>query len=118
MPAPSEPLTILLLSADHHRAHAAFITASAAAALGRSVLVFAMNDGCTLLRHTLPEIATPPGVATLATLIEATQDLGARLIACETGLRLLNIHPTDLRPGVETASIMQLLSPLHPTLSF
>ena len=42
---PSEPLGLLLLSGSHDRAHYAFVLASGAAALGRSVVLFATNRG-------------------------------------------------------------------------
>ena len=46
---PSEPLGILLLSGAHDRAHYAFVLASGAAALGRTVVLFATNAGCHAL---------------------------------------------------------------------
>src|ERR1700750_2308993 len=46
---PSEPLGILLLSGAHDRAHYAFVLASGAAALGREVVLFAINSGCHAL---------------------------------------------------------------------
>ncbi|HEY1413907.1 MAG TPA: hypothetical protein VGF36_17305, partial [Rhodopila sp.] len=47
---PSDPvLGVLLLSGAHDRAHYAFVVASGAAALGRTVILFATNQGCQAL---------------------------------------------------------------------
>src|ERR1700676_944664 len=45
-PVPSDTLGLLLLSGSHDRAHYAFVLAAGAAALGRSVVLFASNRGC------------------------------------------------------------------------
>ena len=46
---PLDPLGVLLEAGTHARAHYAFVIASAAAALGRHVVVFATNAGCLAL---------------------------------------------------------------------
>ena len=46
---PAESLGVLLLSGAHDRAHYAFVVAAGAAALGRSVVLFATNAGCHAL---------------------------------------------------------------------
>ncbi|MBV8868151.1 MAG: hypothetical protein JOY65_01855, partial [Acetobacteraceae bacterium] len=43
------PFGVLLLSGAHDRAHYAFVLATGAAALGRTVVVFATNAGCRAL---------------------------------------------------------------------
>ena len=91
---PSEPLGILLISGSYERAHYAFVTATAAAALGRDVCLFATNAGCHALLVDWSGLADAGrdavmrerGVATLDVLREAATELGIRMIACEAGL--------------------------------
>lgn len=116
-PAPSE-LGVLLLSGAHERAHYAFVVASGAAALGRTVVLFATNRGCLALCRdwtglddaTRDEALAARGVAGLGTLREACVAMGVRLIACEAGLRAEAIDPGRLIPGVEIAGIATFLS--------
>ena len=117
--APSE-LGILLISGGHARAHYAFVTAAAAAALGRRVTLFATNEGCRAL---LPGAyaadageahATAVGVGTLAELAEAAAELGVRRIACEAGLRMAGLAGAALAPGVEVAGIATFLDAVGP----
>ena len=115
---PSEPLGILLLSGTHDRAHYAFVLASGAAALGRSVVVFATNAGCHALSTdwsglqdaARDERVQAAGVAGLEELRAATAELGARLIACEAGLRAEGLDAARLLPGVEVAGVATFLS--------
>jgi peroxiredoxin family protein len=115
---PSEPLGILLLSGAHDRAHYAFVVAAGAAALGRSVVLFATNAGCHALLTDWSGLAQAErdatvravGVAGLDELREATRELGARLIACEAGLRIEGLDAAKLWPGVEVAGIVTFLS--------
>jgi peroxiredoxin family protein len=115
---PSEPLGLLLLSGSHDRAHYAFVLASGAAALGRSVVIFASNRGCLALATDwsgLDDAARDPrvqsaGVAGLNELREASIELGVRLIACEAGLRAEGIDPASLLPQAEVAGVATFLS--------
>jgi len=115
---PSEPLGILLLSGTHDRAHYAFVLASGAAALGRSVVVFATNAGCHALfadwsglqDSARDERVQAAGVAGLEELRAATAELGVRLIACEAGLRAEGLDAARLLPGVEVAGVATFLS--------
>src|SRR6185437_7804824 len=92
---PGRSLAILLESGRHDRAHYAFVLASGAAALGRSVVLFATNRGCHALMTDwsgLEDAARDArlrsvGVAGLDELREATQELGVTLIVCEAGMR-------------------------------
>lgn len=114
---PSEPLGILLLSGAHDRAHYAFVVASGAAALGRRVVLFATNAGCHAMLSDWTGLADAErdarvraaGVAGLEELREATRELGARLIACEAGLRVEGLDVAALLPGVEVAGIATFL---------
>jgi peroxiredoxin family protein len=118
LPVPSEPLGLLLLSGSHDRAHYAFVLASGAAALGRSVILFASNRGCLALAtdwSSLDDAARDSrvqsaGVAGFKELRDASIELGVRLIACEAGLRSEGIDPASLLPQVEVAGIATFLS--------
>jgi peroxiredoxin family protein len=113
----AEPLGILLLSGTHHRAHYAFVVASGAAAMGRQVVLFATNAGCRALLTDWTGLADADrdarvrsaGVAGLEELREATREMGARLIACEAGLRVEGLDAASLAPGVEVAGIVTFL---------
>ncbi len=114
---PSERLGILLLSGAHDRAHYAFVVASGAAALGRRVVLFATNAGCNALLLDWSGLADADrdariraaGVAGLDELREAAHEMGARLIACEAGLRAEGLDAAGLMPGVEVAGIATFL---------
>lgn len=115
---PPETLGVLLLSGAHDRAHYAFVVASSAAAVGRSVALFATNAGCHALFTDWSGLADSArdariraaGVAGLAELREACQDMQVRLIACEAGLRAEALDPSQLLPGVEVAGIVTFLA--------
>jgi uncharacterized protein len=115
---PSDSLGLLLLSGSHDRAHYAFVLASGAASLGRSVVLFATNRGCLGLAKDwsgLDDAARDArvqtaGVAGLDELREAAIELGVRLIACEAGLRAEGIDPGSLLPSVEVAGVVTFLS--------
>lgn len=112
----SDSLGILLISEGHERAHYAFVLASAAAAIGRDVVLFATNQGCRALLADLSPLLgdedaaiRATGVAGLAELREASLELGVRLIACEAGLRIAAIPPAALAEGVEVAGAVTFL---------
>lgn len=117
-PVPSEPLGILLLSGAHDRAHYAFVVAAGAAALGRSVVLFATNQGCHALCRDWSSLAEADrdgqivgrGVAGLDTLREACMELDVRFIACEAGLRAEAIDQELLLSEVEIGGIASFLS--------
>jgi peroxiredoxin family protein len=113
----SDTLGIMLLAGTHDRAHYAFVLAAGAAALGRRVVVFATNAGCRALLADWSGLQDAGrdarieanGVAGLATLRDATIELGVRLIACEAGLRAEAIDPAGLLPRVEVAGVATFL---------
>ncbi len=112
-----EPFGVLLLSGTHDRAHYAFVLATGAAALGRSVTLFASNAGCRALLadwQTLEDAGrdgriTGRGVAGLDVLRDAAGELGIRMIACEAGLRAEAIPEASLLPAVEVAGVATFL---------
>ena len=112
-----ERLGVLLLGGAHDRAHYAFVVATAAAALGRDVTLFATNTGCRALLAdwrglddaARDGVVQARGVAGLDTLREAAAELAVRLIACEAGLRAEAIDSASLLPGVEVAGVATFL---------
>jgi uncharacterized protein len=114
----SERIGLLLLTGSHERVHYAFVLAAGAAAIGRSVVLFASNRGCLGLATDwsgLDDAARDArvreaGVAGLDELREASIELGVRLIACEAGLRAEGIDPGSLLPSVEVAGVATFLS--------
>lgn len=119
-PAPTRaagPLGILLVSGTHERAHFAFVLAAGAAAVGRDVVLFATNRGCLALLADpsgldgagRDEVVRARGVAGLAELREAAVELGARLLACDAGLRAEAIAAESLMPGVQVAGVPAFL---------
>lgn len=111
-------LGVLLLSGSYDRAHYAFVVVSAAAALGREVLLFATNRGCTALCRDWSGLSDAgrdlsiqaEGIAGLDTLRDACLEMDVRLIACEAGLRGEAIDASLLLPQVEIAGIATFLS--------
>ena len=113
----AERFGVLLLSGTHDRAHYAFVLATGAAALGRSVTLFATNAGCrALLRDwrglqdaEREERIVDRGVAGLQALRDAARELDIALIACEAGLRAEAIDPAGLLPEVTVAGVATFL---------
>jgi peroxiredoxin family protein len=114
----SEPLSVLLISGTHDRAHYAFVIAAGAAALGRQVQVFATNAGCHALLADWSGLADSErdavlrgrGVAGLDELRDACVELGVVLLACDAGLRAEAIDPGGLVPGVVVSGVARFLS--------
>ncbi|MCS6892069.1 MAG: DsrE/DsrF/DrsH-like family protein [Rhodovarius sp.] len=111
------PLGILLISGGHERAHYALVLATGAAALGRPVTLFATHAGLGLLLGAQPLLRDPreatlaaSGVAGIATLLPAAQELGVALMACEAGLAAEGLRDAALLPGVEVAGVVTFLS--------
>ena len=105
---------ILLISPGHERAHYAFLVAAGAAALGRTVTLFATNAGCAALCRNQPAddrdaLVQAQGVAGIAELRDAAGELGVRMIACEAGLRMAGLADTPLMDGVERAGLATFL---------
>lgn len=112
---PAQGLGILLISGGHERAHYAFVLATAAAAIGRAVTLFATNQGIRALRADPLDPARDAelgarGVAGLEELRQAAAELGVRRIACEAGLIVADIEATALAPGVEVAGAVTFLA--------
>jgi peroxiredoxin family protein len=118
-PVPSDAaLGVLLLSGSHDRAHYAFVVASGAAALGRAVVLFATNRGCTALCRDWSGLSDADrdarirrsGIAGLDTLRDVCLEMDVRMIACEAGLRAESLDVSLLLPRVEVAGIATFLA--------
>ena len=115
---PPETLGILLISGTHERAHYAFVMATGAAAIGRKVTLFATNDGCRALLRDWSSLAASAedaavrarGVAGLEELRAASVELGARLLACDSGLAFAAIDRAGLMEEVEIAGVPSFLA--------
>jgi predicted peroxiredoxin len=100
--------------------------ATTAAALGRPVVLFATDAGAGALlaegaagQEEVEEARRGSlGVATCGELREAAVELGVRLIACETALRLAGIAAERLPPSVEVAGMATLLGVAGEIVSF
>lgn len=111
------PLFILLAGDDRNRAHVAFSLGLAALALGREVTVFAGGKSVRLFGKLRAkcypeECPEAPGVLCLDKLIEESISLGAKLIACETGLVQTNLNEADLIEDVKIGGLVGLLAQL------
>ena len=115
---PPEPLGILLLDGGFERAHYAFMLAAGAGAVGRRVVLFATNRACFALCDDwsgladagLDDLYRGRGVAGLTELRDAAAELGAILMACDSGMRIAGLEPTALLAGVTVAGIPTFLS--------
>ena len=113
----AEGLGIVLVAGDYARAHAAFLLAAGAAALGRAVVVFATGDGVFALCEDWSglegaerdAVLVGRGVAGLGELREACRDLGVRMIACDAGLRGAAVDRAALMTGVACEGMASFL---------
>jgi peroxiredoxin family protein len=114
----AEKLGILLVSGSHERAHYAFVMATAAAALGRDVVLLATNFGCRALLADWSglqgagddQVVRDRGVAGFAELRGLAGELGVKLIACEAGLRAAGLAAEALLAGVEVGGVASFLA--------
>jgi len=112
----SRPLGILLRAGGHDAAHYALVLATGAAAIGRPVTLFATNEGCHLLLAAAPLEADPReallaerGVAGIAMLLPAAEELGVALMVCEAGMRAEALEGAALRRTVTLAGVVSFL---------
>lgn len=122
-------LSLVVLSGEYERVHYALSMAAAALAIDRPVILFftnralhglARDDAAGPGWHRLQADAAGRsaaqqdaelrgrGVAGFAELLEACVELGARIIACEMGLRVAGLSAAELRPEAEVAGLVTL----------
>jgi peroxiredoxin family protein len=112
-----DALGVLLFSGTHERAHYAFVLASAAAALGRRVVLFATNDGCRALLEDWSSLdesgrdaaVRARGVAGIGELRDAAREFGTRMIACEAGAKMVALERAEFTSGVEVSGVAAFL---------
>jgi peroxiredoxin family protein len=112
-----ETLGLLLVSGAHERAHAAVSLAAAAAGLGRAVVIFGTSRGARALLEDWSvlddsghdAVLRGRGLAGFGVLRESVQEMGGRLIACETALKGEGLLQAALAPGVEVAGLATFL---------
>ena len=110
-------LGILLISGTHERAHHAFSLAAGAAALGRTVVMFATNAGCRALCtdwSSVQDVGRDAvirrrGVPGLGEMRESAREIGVRMIVCEAGLKAEAIERSLLWDAVEVAGMATFL---------
>ncbi len=130
------PIGILLISGTYERAHYALVLATAAASVGRPVILFATGGGCRAFLGPAAD-GTPgwaaleatgiggpkgavardawlreKGVAGFAELLASASELGVRLIVCEAGLKAEGLRKEQLDPGLngEVAGVVTFLA--------
>lgn len=134
MPEGSQGLALIVQSGGYDRVHYALVTAAAAAATGRPVILFFTGRALPALmpkggwrRLDFSDDGTSPeardqtlahrGVATMEELLEACAALDVRFLACEMGWRALGLRDVTTRPDlkVETAGMVTLLGLVPPS---
>ena len=112
--AEPEALALLLVEARYERLHAAFMLAATALALGRPVTLFGMGSGVGAFCRSwegVPDHAQGEagrlnaGVAGVEVLREAIQEMGARMMVCDSGLKAMNLGAQDLIEGVRVVGL-------------
>lgn len=127
----AEPLGLVFLSGDYRRVHYGLAMAAAALALNRSTTLFFTMEGCRALVadagwHGLTGDPAPAeadaafaaiGVGAFEDLLEGCAVLGGRFIACDMGLRAMNLTPADLRADldIEIAGLATLYGAIGAT---
>lgn len=110
----SGPVVIFLRGADWEARHLAVSLAVTAAALGDEVLVAPFGAALAAFAAGRFDEGAPPAAAAArvpslaATLAEARRDLGVRVVACETALRLAGLDPSAAAPPLD--AVMSLPS--------
>ncbi len=108
-------LGIILAAGEYERAQYALMMATAAASIGRHVVLFVTNAGINALRRRTPD-GEPGwthlsgsvrdvdlqgrGIAGMADLLLAAVELGIRIMVCETGLKAEGLTASDLSPAI------------------
>lgn len=116
-PGPPRGLALMLCTGCFDSLHAAFMLAAAALAMNRPVLLFAMGPGVMALCREVPELTRAEaaarldarGVASFFVLREAVLAMDATLLACESGLRRMEVGVDDLLPGTEIVGLPTFL---------
>jgi predicted peroxiredoxin len=109
-----QPLTLVIAEPRDERVWAALSLAATAAAQGRKVAIFLSGPAAEigLRSHHAPGDSKRSAycVATVAELFNSCIELGVRIIACQTGLHLIEQSAHDLHIAVEAGGMMSALA--------
>jgi len=109
-------LTILVVTADAERLHAAFTFAAAAAAGGASARVHLHETAVRLLAGPLTaandEARGRAGLPTLAQIFDEAGALGVRISVCQSGLALAGLTLEGIDPRIEASGPLGLFGSL------
>ncbi len=103
----SGPLVIFLRAADWDARHFAVSVAITAAALGDAVHLALFGEALRAFADGRFGEGAPPHAAAVrvppldATLAEARRDLGVRVVACDTAVRLAGLDPQAVVPPLD-----------------
>jgi peroxiredoxin family protein len=103
----SRKLVVFLSGAGWEARYQAVSVAVTAAAMGDEVTLALAFDPLRAFVHGRFDAAAPPGAAAAgvpglaATLLEARRDLGLRVVACETSVRLAGIDVEAARAALD-----------------
>ena len=117
-------VSVILRSDDYESVHYGLALAAAALAVNKPAVLFFTMGGIRALQGSPPALRDwhrdagnrARGVGDFETLLQASVELGARLIVCEMGLRSLAIDRASLRTDVPftVAGIVTLLEETKP----
>ena len=124
--AETPPLGLLLLDGSYERVHYGLAMAASALAINRPAVLFFTNGALLALAgpqgwrrlgggaEAADAARRAAGVAGIEELFEACAALGARVIACEMGLRSMGLQANDLRAdiAVEVAGLVTFYNAL------
>jgi predicted peroxiredoxin len=106
-------LTIVVVSADAARFHAALSLAAAQAALGGGSRIYLHGEAVALLGPAAEDAryagAGMPGIDDLRTEAAA---LGVTITACQSGFALAGLNHSEIAPDVEVSGLIGLLTEL------
>lgn len=109
-------LTLIVLTADAERFHAALSMAAAHAASGAPTRIYFHGPAVRLL---VPPVIAPAdesrrssGMPTLEELMIDARDLGTRFLVCQSGLELSGLEMSRLIDGCETSGPVAIMSDL------
>ena len=108
-------LSLIVVTDDPQRCHAALSIAAASAALGERARVYLHADAVVLAAAPeSPDDAryTANGLPTLRELLGEALALGVRLTVCQSGLALAGIDAISLDPRIETGGLVSFLGGL------
>jgi predicted peroxiredoxin len=107
-------LTLILVEARDERVWSCFSLAATAAAQGRAVTLFLSGHAAEIGLQTYHAAGDSKRAAycvpTVAELFESCLELGVRIMACQTGLHLIEHSAEDLHMAVEAGGMMAALA--------